>query len=99
MQRLERHQHLNRRAIGVGNDVTFLVAGNRFRIHFRNHQRQIGVQPKLEGFVIATQPALPARGANSAETLAPAEDRQISTPLKSNLAMSWTVSTSSSPKL
>src|SRR3954453_19377052 len=46
---------------------------------------------------ITIAPALTARGLCSAETLAPGELSTMSTPLKSNLARSWTFSTRSSP--
>ena len=44
-----------------------------------------------------TAPAAAARGANSAETLAPAEDSTMSMPLKLKVSRRWTFSTSSSP--
>ena len=47
---------------------------------------------------MTTQPAAAARGLCTAETLAPGEDRAMSTPLKSKLARSWTLRTLSSPK-
>src|SRR5260221_12616193 len=50
------------------------------------------------GFLPWTRPpALTARGACTADTLAPGENKAMSTPLKSNLSRSCTLRTSSSP--
>src|SRR3546814_8200984 len=56
-----------------------------------------GSMRNLDVLSITTQPAAPAFGANSAETLAPGENRPISTPLKSKVARSCTFTVSSSP--
>jgi hypothetical protein len=57
-----------------------------------------GSMRNWEVLSITTQPAAAARGACTAETEAPGENRPISTPLKSNLSRLWTFSTCLSPK-
>jgi hypothetical protein len=57
-----------------------------------------GSMRNCEVLSITTVPALAARGACTAETLAPGENRPISTPVKSNRSRSCTFSTWSSPK-
>ncbi len=43
LDRLERHQHLHRRAIGIGDNAAVLVLRDGVRIHLRHHQRNIAV--------------------------------------------------------
>ena len=45
VQRLQRHDHLRGRAIGVGDDVLGAIAGDRLRIHFGHDQRHVRVHP------------------------------------------------------
>ena len=47
---------------------------------------------------ITTQPAAAARGACTAETAAPGENRPMSVPRKSNFSRFWTLSVRFSPK-
>ena len=56
-----------------------------------------GSMRNCEVLSITTQPAAAALGANSAETLAPGENRPMSKPRKSKPARSWTSSVRSSP--
>ena len=46
---------------------------------------------------MTTAPALAARGANAADTLAPGDDSTMSMPLKSKVSSAWTLRMSSSP--
>src|SRR5262249_53641586 len=52
---------------------------------------------KCEVLSMTTAPAFVARGAKTADTLAPGEERTISIPRKSKVSRPWTLSTSSSP--
>ena len=51
MQRLQRHHHLDGRAVGHGDDVLFRVARQRLRIDLRHDQRDVGVHAELAGFI------------------------------------------------
>ena len=42
VQRLQRHDHLRGRAVGVGDDVLALVAVDRVGVHLGHDQRHIG---------------------------------------------------------
>ena len=80
VQRLQRHQHLHRRAVRVGDDVVLAVAGDRVRIHLGDHQRNVVLVAELRGVVDDDAARLAgAHGACTLETLAPAENRPICT--------------------
>ena len=51
MQRLQRHHHLDGRAIGIGDDVALLVAGDGIGIDLRHDQRHVGIHAELGGIV------------------------------------------------
>jgi hypothetical protein len=51
VDRLERDQHLDRRAVRVGDDAAVLVLGDRLRIDLRHHQRDVVVVAELRGVV------------------------------------------------
>ena len=51
MQRLERDQHLHRRAVRVRNDVVPLVACEGVRVHFRDYERNVVLVAELRSVV------------------------------------------------
>jgi hypothetical protein len=51
VQRLQRHQHLHGRAVGVGDDVVLLITGDRVRVDLGDHQRNVVLVTKLRGVV------------------------------------------------
>ena len=51
MQRLQCHQHLDGRAIGIGDDASLLELRDRLRIHLRHDERNIFVVTKLRSVV------------------------------------------------
>ena len=51
VQRLQRHHHLDRRAVRVGDDVALLVVGDRLRIDLGHDQRHVGLHAELRGVV------------------------------------------------
>ena len=51
VQRLQSHQHLDGGTIGVGDDVAIAKIGQRIRVHFRDHQRDIFVVTEAGGVV------------------------------------------------
>src|SRR5262249_17941358 len=46
VNRLKRHDHLNGRTIGIGNDAAIFVLGNLLRVDFGHHQRDVGLHAK-----------------------------------------------------
>ena len=51
MEWLQRHHHLCRRAIGIGDDVFLSIAVDGVRVHFGDDQRHIGVHAEQTGVV------------------------------------------------
>ena len=51
VQGLERHQHLDGGAVGVGDDVAVAKIGQRVRVHFRNDQGNVLVVAEAGGVV------------------------------------------------
>ena len=48
---LQRHHHLDRRAVGIGNDAAIRVLGDAVRIALRHHQGNVVVVAELRGIV------------------------------------------------
>ena len=51
MERLQCHDHLDRRAVRVGDDAAFRVLRNGLRIDLRHHQRHVRLHPEPRGVV------------------------------------------------
>ena len=82
VQRLERHHHLDRRAVGVRDDSPVLQDVER--VDLGNDQRDIRVHAKCTRVVDDDRPGLAAIGLHSRETLAGVLDNTISTPENSS---------------
>ena len=51
MQRLQRHQHLDGRAVGVGDDAVRAVLRDGLRVDLGHHQRDVVLVAELRGVV------------------------------------------------
>ena len=51
VQRLQRHHHLRRGAVGIGDDHPLLVAVDGLRVHFRHDQRHIMIHAEQAAVV------------------------------------------------
>ena len=47
MQRLERHDHLDGRAVGIGDDVALAKVGDGMRVDLGHDQRHLGIHAEL----------------------------------------------------